>query len=152
VADRPRGRPRIWQDPKGHPLILLHIAREGRPMIEILEQSTKNVVAMRLSGKILHRDYQELIPVVEKRIEEHGGVRCFVEMTEFHGVELRALWDEIKFDVRHAWQIERCAVVGDRAWQAWMTKLAKPIFLKADMRFYEIAERDKAWDWINEGI
>ena len=59
-------------------------------MIEILEQSTGNVVAMRLNGKLLHRDYQELVPLVEKRIEEHGGVRCFIEMNEFHGIELRS--------------------------------------------------------------
>lgn len=120
-------------------------------MIEMLDQSTKNVIAMRIKGKLLHRDYQELIPLVEKQIEEHGGVRCFVEMTEFHGIQPRALWDEIKFDVRHARQIERCAVVGDRAWQAWITKLSKLIFSRAEIRFFDIAEREKAWEWINEG-
>ena len=72
-------------------------------------------------------------------------------MTEFHGIELRALWDEVKFDVRHAGQIERCAVVGDRAWEAWMTKLSRPIFFKQN-GFYNIAERDKAWEWINDRI
>ena len=87
-------------------------------MIEILDQSTGNVLAMRLSGKLLHRDYQQFVPMLEQLIEEHGSVRCFIEMTDFRGVELRALWDEIKFDVRHARQIERCAVVGDRTWQS----------------------------------
>jgi hypothetical protein len=121
-------------------------------MIEILDQSTGNVFAMRLSGKILHRDYQQFVPMLEKTIEEHGSVRCFIEMTEFHGIELRALWDEIKFDVRHGRQIERCAVVGDRAWESWMIKLSRPIFSRAEIRFYDIAERDKAWEWINEGL
>ncbi len=72
-------------------------------------------------------------------------------MTDFHGIELRALWDEMKFDVHHAWQIERCAVVGDRAWEAWMSKLSRPIFSLAEIRFFDVAERDKAWEWINEG-
>ncbi len=121
-------------------------------MIEILDRSTGNVFAMRLSGKVLHRDYQQFVPMLEKLIEEHGSIRCFFEMTEFHGIELRALWDEIKFDVRHAWQIERCAVVGDRAWESWMTKLSRPIFARAEIRFYDIAERDKAWEWINGGL
>ena len=61
---------------------------------------------MRVSGKILHQDYQQFVPMVEKQIEKHGSVRCYIEMIDFHGIELRALWDEIKFDVRHAWQIE----------------------------------------------
>jgi hypothetical protein len=33
-------------------------------MIEMLEQSRAKVVAMRLSGKLLHRDYQEFVPLV----------------------------------------------------------------------------------------
>ena len=27
-----------------------------------------------------------------------------------------------------------------------------PIFSRAEIRFYDIAERDKAWEWINEGL
>ena len=121
-------------------------------MIEILDQSMGNLLAMRLSGKLLHQDYQQFVPLLEKLIKEHGSVRCFIEMTEFHGIELRALWDEIKFDVRHARQVERCAVVGDRAWESWMTKLSRPIFSRADIQYFAIAERDKAWEWINEGL
>ena len=121
-------------------------------MIEILNESTEKVLAIQLSGKLLHRDYQQFVPMLEKRIEEHGSVRCFIEMTEFQGIELHALWDEIKFDVRHARQIERCAIVGDRDWESWMTKLSRPIFSRAEIRFYGLVERDKAWEWINEGL
>ncbi len=121
-------------------------------MIEVLPQSSGKVFAMRLSGKVLHRDYQQFVPMLEQRIEEYGGIRCYIEMIEFHGIELRALWDEIKFDARHARQIERCCVVGDRAWEAWMTNLSRPIFSRAEIRFYGVAERDKAWEWLNEGL
>ena len=117
-------------------------------MIEILERGSGKVFGMKVSGKLLHRDYQRFVPILEKLIEENGSVRCLVEMTDFHGIELRALWDEIKFDVRHARQIERCAVVGDRAWEAWMTKLSRPIFSNAEVRFFDVTERDQAWEWI----
>ncbi len=121
-------------------------------MIEILDQTAGKVFAMKTSGKLSHHDYEQFVPMLEKLIEEHGSVRCLVEMTEFKGVELRALWDEIKFDVRHSRQIERCAVVGDRAWEAWMTRLSRPIFYKAEIRFFDVAERDRAWDWIKDGL
>jgi hypothetical protein len=124
--------------------------KKGRPMIEILSQCSGKLIAIRLSGKLLHRDYQQLIPIVEKRIEEHGAIRCLIEMTEFHGIEPRALWDEIKFDVRHARQIERCAVIGDRPWEAWMTKFSRLIFSRADIQFFEPADREKAWKWIDQ--
>ena len=119
-------------------------------MIEILDDGSKDVFAIRVSGKLLHRDYQQFVPMLEKLIEEHGSVRCLVEMIDFQGVELRGLWDEIKFDVRHARQIERCAVVGDRSWEAWMTKFSKLIFLNAEIRYFDVTERDQAREWIKE--
>src|SRR5271165_3989232 len=80
-------------------------------MIEMLDQSSGKVFGMRVSGKLAHQDYERFVPLLEKLIEDHGSVRCLVELTDLHGIEPRALWDEIKFDVRHARQIERCAVV-----------------------------------------
>jgi hypothetical protein len=120
-------------------------------MIEVLSRGSGKVFGMRVSGKILHQDYQQFVPMLEKLIEEHGSIRCLVEMTDLHGIELRALWDEIKFDVRHSRQIERCAVVGDRAWEAWMTKLSRPIFFNAEIRFFDLVDRTKGWEWIEEG-
>ncbi|MGO8901731.1 MAG: STAS/SEC14 domain-containing protein [Isosphaeraceae bacterium] len=121
-------------------------------MIEMLDQSTGKVLGVRVSGKLAHQDYERFVPLLGKLIEEHGSVRCLVEMTDLHGIELRALWDEIKFDVRHARQIERCAVVGDRAWEAWMTRLSRPIFSNAEIRFFDVTARDHAWEWIQEGL
>ena len=57
-------------------------------MIEILERGSGKVFGMKVSGKILHRDYQQFVPMLEKLIEEHGSVRCLVEMIDFHGIEL----------------------------------------------------------------
>ena len=121
-------------------------------MIEVLSRGSGKVFGMRVSGKILHQDYQQFVPRLEKLIEEHGSIRCLVEMTDLHGMELRALWDEIKFDVRHSRQIERCAVVGHRAWEAWMTKLSRPIFFNAEIRFFDQGEREMAWEWIEGGL
>ena len=76
-------------------------------MIEVLDRSSGKVLGIRVRGKLLHEDYQQFVPLVEKLIKQHGGIRCLVEMIDLHGLEPRALWDEIKFDVRHAGQIER---------------------------------------------
>lgn len=119
-------------------------------MIEVMSRSTDKVLGVHVSGKLLHQDYQQFIPMLEKMIVEYGSVRCVIEMTDVHGIELRAVWDEIEWDMQHAHQIERCAVVGDRAWEAWMTKLCKLIFTRAELRYYDVAERENAWQWISE--
>jgi hypothetical protein len=105
-------------------------------------------LGIKVNGKLLHQDYEQFVPMLEALIAEHGTVRCLVEITHMNGVELRALWDEIKFDVRHSRQIERCAVIGDRKWQAWMTTFSRLIFPKAELRFFNSSEIESAWEWI----
>ena len=59
-------------------------------MVEVLDQSSGKLIGLKVSGKLLHKDYQTFVPMLEKLIEEHGGIRCLVEMTDLHGIELRA--------------------------------------------------------------
>jgi hypothetical protein len=120
-------------------------------MFEILEEWTgDDVIALRVSGKLLHDDYESLVPKLEKLIEQHGAVRCLIDVTELDGVELRAVWDELRFDLKHASDVSRCAVVGERAWERWATAAARPIFRKAEVRFFESADFEQALAWIKE--
>ena len=121
-------------------------------MIEILERGSGKVFGMKVSGKILHRDYQHFVPMLEKLIEEHGSVRCLVEMIDFHGIELRAYGTRSSSTCGMPGRSSACAVVGDRAWEAWMTRLSRPIFSNAEIRFFDVTARDQAWEWIQEGL
>ena len=64
---------------------------------------------------------------------------------------LPRLSDEIRFDVPMP-DRSGMRVVGDRAWEAWMTRLSRPIFSNAEIRFFDPAEREKAWKWIEDGL
>ena len=33
-----------------------------------------------------------------------------------------------------------------------MTSLSRPIFFNAEIQFFNESEREKAWEWINEGL
>ena len=113
-------------------------------MIEVLSRGSGKVFGMIVSGKLLHQDYERFVPMLEKLIQEHGAIRCLVEMADLHGIELRALWDEIKFDVRHARQIERCAVVGDKSLGSLDDPTVAQFFFNAEIRFFDQSEREKA--------
>jgi hypothetical protein len=121
-------------------------------MFEVLEKWTGDgVVALRVSGKLLHEDYEALVPKLEAAIEKHGAIRCLIDVTEFDGIELRAVWDELRFDLKHAADVSRCAVVGDRAWERWVTAAARPVFRNAEVRFFERADLEQAAAWVREG-
>lgn len=122
-------------------------------MFEILEEWTgEGVIALRASGKLIHEDYEKLVPKLEDIIEQHGAIRCLIDLTDLDGIEPRAVWDELRFDLKHATDVSRCGVVGDRAWERWATTAARPIFWKADVRFFERRQLDSALAWIREGL
>jgi hypothetical protein len=62
---------------------------------------------------------------------------------------MRALWEDIKFDVKHFSDIERIAMVGERKWQKGMATFCKP-FTTAKVRYFERSDLEAAREWIGE--
>lgn len=121
-------------------------------MFEILEKSSGNVIGIKVRGKLVHEDYAQVVPKLEQMIEEHGSIRCYCELADFHGITPQAFWDELKFDTKHCKDIERCAMVGDPSWHQWMSKIGQMIFSKAALRYFDQSQSQEAWDWIYEGV
>jgi len=119
-------------------------------MIEILPQSTGNVVAVRVNGKLVHEDYQQFIPQLEQVLAQYGSLRCYCEMTNFEGVTWQAMLDEMKFDVQHCNQIERCAIVTDASWSQWVTKFSQLVFHNAQIETFPLNETEEAWNWVTQ--
>ena len=117
-------------------------------MLEILEETTGDLVAFRLSGKHLHDESHKLALMIDARIQAHGYARCFVEIAETHGVELSALKEGLRFDLQHAKLIKRCAVVGDLAWERWLVRLLELFFRNAEIRFFASDDRAAGLDWV----
>lgn len=117
--------------------------------VQLQELDRGKILGVRISGKLTHGDYQHFIPSVETQIQKHGKLRVLVEMVDFHGWEAAALWDDIKFDIRHFSNIERLAMVGDRAWERGMSTFCKP-FTTAQVRFFDRSALKEARAWLAE--
>jgi len=118
-------------------------------MIEQLPQSTGKILAFKISGKLHDEDYKKFVPAVEAAVAKEGKVRLLARFEDFHGWDLHALWDDIKFATKHCFDIERIALVGDRKWEEWMAKICKP-FTMAKIRYFDAAQADAAWAWLQE--
>jgi polyribonucleotide nucleotidyltransferase len=70
-----------------------------------------------------------------------------LEMSDFHGWELGAAWEDTKFTFRHFNDISRIAMVGDRTWEKGMSTFCKA-FTKAEIRYFDSGEKEKAIQWI----
>ncbi|MGE3808990.1 MAG: STAS/SEC14 domain-containing protein [Gemmataceae bacterium] len=118
-------------------------------MFERLPQSEGKVYGVKVSETITHEDYQGFIPQLEELIAKYGKIRVVYEMEAVLGFTPKAAWDDIKFDWKHSKDIERCAVVGDKKWEKWMTNISKPFF-PGEIKYFPLEDAAKAWAWVKE--
>lgn len=117
-------------------------------MLKIGTLNENQVLTVTASQKLTKEDYTCLLPELEKLLEKHGSLRFYIVLEDFAGFELGALTEDIKFDIRHKNQFGKTAIVGDKKWEEWGTKISK-IFFCSEMAFFYKDQSDEAWDWVN---
>ena len=117
--------------------------------VEIQEAGSGNTLVVRATGKLAKEDYAHFVPEVERLIKANGKVRILLELHDFHGWEASALWEDMKFDIKHFKDIERLAIVGESAWEKGMATFCKP-FTTAKIKYFDRANAAEAKTWIDE--
>jgi hypothetical protein len=107
------------------------------------------LLVIRLSGKLVAEDYARFTPVVEDAVKRFGKIRIALVMKDFHGWSAAALWEDTKFDVKHFRDIERLAMVGEKAWEKGRAAFCKP-FTTATIRYFDLADEGAAMAWVQE--
>jgi hypothetical protein len=120
-------------------------------MFERLDVKPGKVVGIKISGKLTDDDYKSFTPEMETIIAKEGKLRLLCVVEDFHGWTPKAMWDDLKFDIKHHSACERLAVVGTKAGDEWMAKFSKP-FIHGDVKYFDHANLHDAWEWINEGV
>jgi len=119
-------------------------------MLQFLPVFEGNTIAVRASGKLSHEDYQDFLPKLETQIKELKKVSILFELDGFSGWDLEAAKDDFKFGMSHLDNIERFAVVGDKAWEHWMVAMVKPFMPSGTVRYFNHENLQEAWDWLRE--
>ena len=118
-----------------------------KPAIDVTIEDDGKFLFIQITGKLHKSDYQDFVPIVEKAVQKHGKVRMLVQMHQFHGWDLGALWEDVKFDVKHFNQIERLAIVGETTWEKWMAAFCKP-FTTATIQYFSSGQLAAARAWV----
>ncbi len=114
--------------------------------VELKEIADGKVLDIHVSGKLVKDDYKHLVPEAERLIKQHGKIRILLEMKDFHGWDAGALWEDIKYDLKHFSDIERVAMVGEKKWQKGMSWFCRP-FTTAKVRYFDQSALDEAREW-----
>jgi SpoIIAA-like len=109
--------------------------------------SVGRVLEVRVTGKLTKEAYQKFVPAVDAQIKQYGKLRILFIMRDFHGWTAGAMWEDLKFDLKHWKDIERLAIVGDKKWEKGMAAFCKP-FTKATIRYFDAAQIEEARQWL----
>lgn len=118
-------------------------------MIEILPESQDNVLAVKGSGRLTRRDYQEfLIPSLEAILKDYGKARFLFYMDSgFKGWDVSAAWDYAKLGFKHRDKFEKVAGVCGPKWVHWGMKLTSYL-VNGEVKTFECDQHPGAAEWI----
>jgi hypothetical protein len=114
--------------------------------VKLTERNEGRILEVLVTGKLSHEDYQSFVPAFEQLVAKQGKIRVLFEMVDFHGWSAAALWDDMKFDLKHFSDVERLALVGDKQWERGMSVFCRP-FTTASIRFFDsgVIQEARAW-------
>lgn len=96
-----------------------------------------------MTGKLEKIDYDSLLPLLKERIGRSGTINLYWELRDFEGWTWDALGADARFNVEHKDDFLRIAMVGERKWHEWMTKLMK-LFTSPEVRYFDLSESEDA--------
>jgi hypothetical protein len=119
-------------------------------MSDLIEVSAhEGTIEVRATGKLTKEFYENFVPVIEEQIKQFGKVRLLFVMLDFHGWTAGALWEDLKFDLKHWRDLDRLALVGDSKWEQSMATFCKP-FTKATVKYFDETRLEEARTWLHE--
>ena len=114
--------------------------------VELVESPDGSILEVQVTGKLSKEDYEHFVPRTEEMME-HGKIRILFSMHDFKGWDMGALWEDIKFDLKHFKDIERLAIVGDKKWEHGMALFCKP-FTTAKTQYFDQTDIEQARTWL----
>jgi hypothetical protein len=123
-------------------------------VIEPLTDLPSGVLGFRISGKLTHGEYQEMMKPVYDALERGEKLNLYVELPDdFAGLDMGALWDDLKaagsVGLKHRSSWQRMAVVTDKDWIRHGAAVFGPL-APGELRVFDLDETDQARAWVSE--
>lgn len=119
-------------------------------MIEYIP-SSKDVIALKVTGKLLRDELDEIMTRVETSLAANEKTHIFVEIQDFSGFDVTALPEYLPRAAAMLGQLGRfgrIAVVSDLRWIRWATKLESALLPHISYETFTADERYRALAWV----
>ena len=112
-------------------------------MIERMKETGGAAFGFKVVGKLSDEDLKAFEPQIEFFIAQHKKhpIGILADLTEMHGAEWKARWDDLRFLQNHTSHIARMAVVGAHRWEEVVDLFtAGAAVLQSETRYFESSE------------
>lgn len=117
-------------------------------MIEIEHSSDRKIITLRVSGTVSRADYDRALPEIENAMElSKVQLKMMIRLEDFQGLELGALWEDLKFSLEHFGEFGAIAVVGDTGLEKFGTWLASS-FARCEIRYFAVGQENEVLSWL----
>ena len=120
-------------------------------MIAIMQETEGRTFVVKAAESLPSQDYEKVfIPQLNQLIDKFGKISVVFYLAEnFTGWELGAAWDDAVFGIQHRHDFEKVAVVSDKKWVEWATKIGS-YFIDGQVATYTPAEFQDAVTWVKQ--
>ncbi|KAF3981737.1 MAG: STAS/SEC14 domain-containing protein [Methylococcales symbiont of Hymedesmia sp. n. MRB-2018] len=114
--------------------------------ISIEQTENEFYIFLKIAGKLTHADYQMITPIIDSALlgVKDAKVKIFVDCSELKGLELRAAWDDFKLGLKHGGKFEKVAILGNKKWLKYSSKIAS-WFISGEVRYFEDVKEVLMW-------
>jgi hypothetical protein len=120
-------------------------------MLTIIDGLPDHVIGLRITDKLRAEDYeQQLIPLVNEKLKDHHklDLLCCIE-GEWKGMEVGAVWQDLRLGLGRIGHWARMAIVSDIKWMENAIKLFR-VFSPGELRHFGSNDYEAAREWVCE--
>jgi len=118
-------------------------------MYERLNLSAEGALAYRVTRPLSRTEIEKITSELEGAINASGKIRVLIDLQAFPYADLGAFWEDLKFDIGHARDLQRLALVGGNELEKWSLRIFGVLTLTT-CRCFPAEQLDAAWNWLNE--
>jgi len=113
--------------------------------------STKDVIAIKITGKLMPDELDEIATRVETSLAAHDKTHVFVEIEDFSGLDVTILSEYLPRAAAMLGRLGRfgrVAIVSDSRWIRWATRLESALLPHISYETFTADERHRALAWV----
>lgn len=109
-----------------------------------------HLLAVRLSGAVTADDIARYRALTDEKLDAQPLVSLLIDTTDLDEIDLGAVGEGLEADaefLRHLDRYHRCAIVADRGWLRFATRLLAPLVPRVEVEVFSAGAADEAKAW-----